>query len=82
MDIQPALLPKSQHVTLPIYNLGHDGSGSLALERALQNTPGVTEAFVNLNTEMAYIRYDPELCNTETLTAVIAHSGFGPTFFE
>jgi cation transport ATPase len=67
-----------QRITLPIYNLGCGGGGSLTVERALAKAPGVTQAYVNPATEMAYVVYDPALANPEQFAAVIDRMGYGP----
>ncbi|MEO7910397.1 MAG: heavy metal-associated domain-containing protein [Roseiflexaceae bacterium] len=69
---------KNERVTLPIYNLGCDGGGSLTIERALTKAPGVTQAYVNPATEMAYVVYNPALAQPDELAAAIARAGFGP----
>lgn len=69
---------KPQRVTVPIYNLGCGGSGSLVVERALTRLPGVRYVYLNPATEMAYIEFDPEQCAAAQLEAVIAAEGFGP----
>jgi hypothetical protein len=68
----------THRITLPIYNLGCGGGGSLTIERALSKALGVTQAYVNPATEMAYIMYDPALANPEQFAAVIDRMGFGP----
>jgi cation transport ATPase len=68
----------TQRITLPIYNLGCGGGGSLTIERALTKAPGVAQAYVNPATEMAYVVYDPALANPEQFAAVIDRMGFGP----
>jgi cation transport ATPase len=68
----------TQRITLPIYNLGCGGGGSLKIEGALTKTPGVAQAYVNPATEMAYVVYDPVLANPQHLAAVIEHMGYGP----
>ncbi len=78
MNKPPESAIEVQHITLPIYNLSCGGGGSLTVERVLARTPGVVEVYVNPATEMAYIRYDPALCDPEQLTAVIKRAGFGP----
>jgi Cu+-exporting ATPase len=69
---------KNERVTLPIYNLGCGGGGSLTIERALTKVPGVTQAYVNPATEMAYVVYNPALAQPDELAAAIARAGFGP----
>jgi cation transport ATPase len=68
----------TQRITLPIYNLGCGGGGSLTIERALTKAPGVTQAYVNPATEMAYIVYDPVLVNSDRFADVINCMGYGP----
>ena len=75
MDIQ--LEKKTEHVTLPIYNLSCGGGGSLTVERILMHTPGVIEVYVNPATEMAYITYDPGQSTPDLFIAVIERAGFG-----
>jgi cation transport ATPase len=66
----------TQRVTLPILDFGCAGSGALIVERALVHTPGVTRAYVNPATEMAYVEYDPARTDLSHLLAAIAHTGF------
>jgi len=68
----------TQRITLPIYNLGCGGGGSLMIERALTKTPGVMQAYVNPATEMAYVVYDPTLAKEGQFAAVIDRMGYGP----
>src|SRR5581483_4125460 len=68
----------AQRVTLPIYNLGCDGGGSLSIERALARVAGVAEAYVNPATEMAYIVYDSAQATPEQLATLIDRLGYGP----
>ena len=69
---------KNERVTLPIYNLGCGGGGSLTIERALTRAPGVAQAYVNPATEMAYVVYDPAIAQPDELVAAVARAGFGP----
>jgi Cu+-exporting ATPase len=46
------------------------------IERFLNKTPGVTEATVNLATEMATIRYVPEAAGRQELVAAIEAAGY------
>jgi cation transport ATPase len=69
---------KSKRITLPVYNLGCGGGGSLTVERILIHTPGVVQAYVNPATEMAYIEYDPGQSDLGKLAAIIERAGFGP----
>jgi len=48
-----------------------------AVERALKKkTPGVTGATVNLATESAWIKFDPQLTNLETMAAAVERAGY------
>ena len=67
---------KKQHVTLPIDDLSCGGGGALIVERALAHTPGVTQAYVNPATEMAYIEYDTAVSNLARLVEAVRHAGF------
>jgi cation transport ATPase len=67
----------TQRITLPIYNLGCGGGGTLTVERALTKAPGVARVYVNPLTEMAYVEYDPTLSSPDRLTTVIAEMGYG-----
>ena len=68
---------KHERITLPIYNLGCGGGGTLASERALTKLPGVAYAYINPLTEMAYVEFDPALANAEQLAALIDQLGYG-----
>ena len=67
----------TQRITLPIYNLGCGGGGTLSIERALAKAPGVAYAYVNPLTEMAYVEFDPALANPQQLVAMIDQLGYG-----
>src|SRR5215212_12159459 len=64
-------------VTLPLYNLGCGGSEALAIERAIAALPGVTQAYLNPLTEMAYVVYDPALVDPEQLDSELGRLGYG-----
>jgi copper chaperone CopZ len=63
-------------LTMAIYDLGCWGSGALIVERALAQVPGVTWAYANSATEMAYIVYDPALTGPAQLIAAVERVGF------
>jgi Cu+-exporting ATPase len=65
-----------QHVTLPIEDFGCSGSGAIVVERALTKVPGVLRVYVNAATEMAYVEYDTDRCDSEALRAAVARAGF------
>src|SRR5687768_13807480 len=47
------------------------------VEKALGRVPGVREASVNLATERAKVRYDPELVEPGHLRAAVEKAGYG-----
>ncbi|HEX2911011.1 MAG TPA: heavy metal-associated domain-containing protein [Chloroflexia bacterium] len=67
---------QKQRVTLPISGLSCGGGGTLIVERALLKVPGVLRAYVNPCTEMAYVEFDPTLCNPYLLMAAVKKAGF------
>ena len=63
------------HITLPIRELGCAAEAP-AIEQALRNVPGVTLAYVNPVTEMAYVRFEPEQCGEPELRATLERAGY------
>lgn len=61
-------------VTVEIFGLGC--GGALILERSLQHVAGVGQVYVNPVTEMAYVEYDPALCDAPDLVRAIEQAGF------
>lgn len=66
----------THQVTLPITGLGCASSSAIIVERALLLVPGVTRAYVNAATEMAYVEFDPARTEVGQLIAAIERSGF------
>ena len=66
----------TERVTLPIEGLGCGGGGALTVERALTRQSGVTSAYVNPATEMAYIQYDPEAVSLDQIGLLVIQAGF------
>jgi P-type Cu+ transporter len=62
-------------VTVEIFGLSC--GGALILERSLQHVPGVGQVYVNPATEMAYVEYDPSVCDAPDLVHAIEKTGFG-----
>lgn len=62
-------------MTLPILNLCGCADAD-ALTRVLGQSPGVRYAYVNVDTEMAYVVYDPTRADPQTLAATIERAGF------
>ena len=65
---------KTTRITLPIDNLRC--GGALIVERALTRTPGVVHVYVNPALEMAYVKYDSSLTDSDHLVAAIERTGF------
>ena len=66
---------RSQRVTIPIYGLACGGGGALAVERALERTPGVLRVYVNPLTEMAYVDFDASRTDPSQLSQTIERVG-------
>ncbi len=61
--------------TYPVKGM-HCASCVRVIERSLAKTPGVQEATVNLATEKATIRYNPELCTEDQLATAVKNVGY------
>ena len=70
------IIMKTQRMIVPIEDLSCGGGGSLQVERALVRVCGVVHAYVNPATEMAYVEYEPELVNKESLVKAVQQAGF------
>ncbi len=51
-------------------------SCAVSIEKALKNTEGVEEAYVNFGTEKAHIKYDSSKVGLETLKEVVENTGY------
>ncbi len=70
-----AVDPPNRDAMLPL--LGMDcASCATTIERALRATPGVAEARVQLGTERAHVRYDPERVTLPELIGAVEASGY------
>ena len=67
--------PVTTHVTLPIPGHQLDAPHAQDLTHKLEAVPGVTSVFIGLQTEMAFIVYDPQRVDLETLKTVIGFKG-------
>jgi hypothetical protein len=63
--------PVTTHVTLPIPGNRLDSPHAEQLVRKLEAVPGVTSVFIGLQTEMAFIVYDPTQVDLKTLKTLI-----------
>jgi Cu+-exporting ATPase len=66
----------ARRVTLEIFGLLCEGGGALTIERELTRQPGVTRAYVNPATEMAYVEYDPARASVDHLISAVRRYGF------
>jgi hypothetical protein len=63
--------PVTTHVTLPISGNRLNALNAEHLTRRLEAVPGVTAVFIGLQTEMAFIVYDPQQVDLKTLKTLI-----------
>lgn len=63
-------------ISLPIFGLTCGGGGATTVERVLLRAPGVSFAYVNPATEMAYVEYDPEQTEPRKLQRAIESAGY------
>jgi hypothetical protein len=59
------------HATIPIPGNRLDAPRAEHLTRTLEAVPGVTSVFIGLQTEMAFIVYDPKQIDLNTLKSLI-----------
>ena len=67
---------RTERVTMPVYGLGYGGSGGCAVESAMRQIAGVTRVYVNADTEMAYLEYDPRGFNFDQLISAVERVGY------
>ena len=68
--------------TVMLENAACGGGSARTVEKALLRVPGVSRAYVNPVTEAAYVEYDADRCNEDTLTGAVESVGvrvLGPT---
>jgi copper chaperone CopZ len=70
-----ASTPLRLRLILPLGGLDRDARGVHAVERALDEVPGVIRAYANAATEMAYVEYDPSQIGLDELKAAIESVG-------
>src|SRR5689334_22104376 len=63
-------------VTLPIEGMTC-AACQATVQRALQRTPGVTDATVDLMTARAAVTFDPALTTPDELVAAVVETGYG-----
>lgn len=74
--LQSYKVTKTRHVTIPIEGLNCPGSDTAWLEQVLSKIEGVIYYYVNPCTEMAYLEFDPVVCNPVFLLSTIQKAGF------
>jgi len=76
IDIQPqAAASQRQELTFGVTGMTC-ASCVRRIEKALARVPGVEEAAVNLATEKARVRFDPQQAGLEQLTAAVEKAGY------
>jgi cation transport ATPase len=70
-----SLASRIRRVTIPISGFTCAGSEALAVERALMRVPGVSRAYVNGWTEMAYVEFDSDRAELDHLARAIERGG-------
>lgn len=65
------------HLALPIRQLGCAGNVP-SIEHSLRSVRGVSRVYVNPVTEMAYVEYDPSVCDETAIRVALEHAGYGP----
>src|SRR3954447_24082295 len=71
----PGVTANTTELTLPIGGMTC-ASCVRRVERALQKVEGVTEAGVNLATERATVKYDPNVASIDNLKAAVERAGY------
>lgn len=64
-----------ERMTIAVQGLGCGGAGALTAERALARLKGVSSAYVNPATEMAYVEYDPSVACPRDLVQAVEGAG-------
>ena len=64
-----------ERVTIAVQGLGCGGAGALTAERAIARLKGVSSAYVNAATEMAYVEYDPSVACLHDLVKAVEGTG-------
>jgi len=64
-----------ERVTIAVQGLGCGGAGALTAERALARLKGVSSAYVNPATEMAYVEYDSSITCPRDLVQAVEGAG-------
>ena len=67
---------RTERMVLPIYGVAGGGDRARTAERALQRVPGVVTAYVQPDTEMAQVQYDPALFGVGPLMEAVQDVGF------
>lgn len=76
ITLDTTMIGISRRMTIAIDGLGYGGRGWQVVEQALAQEAGVSYVYVDGNTEMAYVVYNPHLCDPYTLVAAVERAGF------
>jgi P-type Cu+ transporter len=68
-------------ITLRLKGMGCAACAT-AIDQALHQLPGITQATVNYGAELATVDYDPQQSNLEQIQAAVAAAGYGATPLE
>jgi len=63
---------------LPIQDLSSNNGSVSLVEQTLVREAGVKHVYVNTDTEMAYIEYDPAMTSQDKVVAAVKQAGFRP----
>jgi Cu+-exporting ATPase len=77
----PTTTHATEHLTLDVTGM-HCASCQGRVQRALETTPGVTVAAVNLMTGSATVDYDPHATTPDALAEVVRSTGYGASVPE
>jgi cation transport ATPase len=75
-DAEAAIPMPGKRLTIVVHGFTRRVEDATAVERSLARQPGVLHATVNPATEVAYVAYDPAVCDAGALVAAIRRAGF------
>ncbi|HEX7182774.1 MAG TPA: heavy metal translocating P-type ATPase [Thermoanaerobaculia bacterium] len=67
---------QTERITIPVSGM-HCAGCQAGVQKALEQTPGVQDASVNLMMQSAAVTYDPDATSPEALVAAIRETGYG-----
>jgi copper chaperone CopZ len=69
-------MDNTRTLRIPLYELDCASLSAATIERALAATPGVSRAYVNPVTELAYVDIDAASCDEAALITAIERAGY------